>query len=200
MANDDVRATPEVDPLASFRPPDIKEDPPVARVVRTIDWGIGLAEQVLLFVLLTFLVVVSLVWFLTESFTDKPLENASYDIRYTVFLMAMVGGAFATHHRRLLSMDIVSRLVSPRVRAWVRVVTSTFALLMAGLFARYGWYIYETTSAEKNTAHWMPAIAATGAMFLGTALITVHLLLHTVIDLDYLFRGKVPPEPEGGVA
>lgn len=200
VANDDERAVPAVDPLAAFRRPDVKGDPPVARVVRTIDWGIGLAEQLLLFFLLGFLVVVSLLWFLTENFTDHPLENASYDIRYSVFLMAMVGGAFATHHRRLLSMDIISRLVSPRVRAWVRVATTTFAFSMAMLFAKYGLYIYETTSREKNTAHWMPAIAATSAMLLGTFLIAVHLLLHTIIDLDYLFRGKVPPEPEGGAA
>lgn len=176
------------------------DEPPIARAVRKFDNVIGLAEQIVLFGLLLFLVLVTFLWFVTESFMSRPLEDASYDVRYTVFLMAMVGGAFAAHHRRLLSMDVVSRVVAPRTRAWVRVVTSTFGAFMAGFFLKYGLWIFSEAQKEKSTSHWMPASAANAAMAIGAGLVMLHLVIQIVIDLDYLLRGKTPPEPEMGAA
>jgi hypothetical protein len=46
----------------------------------------------------------------------------------------------------------------------------------------------------------MPAVAAKGAMAIGSALICLHLVVQLVIDVDYLVHGKVPPEPEMGAA
>lgn len=173
------------------------DDPPIARIVRRIDGYVGFAEQCVLFFLLVFLVVVTCLWFFT-SHLSTPLENASYDVRYACFLSAMLGGAFAAHHRRLLSMDVVSHLVHGKVKAWMRVSTTVFAAVIAGLFLKYGLYVYESTSKEKTTSHWMPGWAAHGAMAIGAGLLLFHLVVQIIIDVDYLARGKTPPEPEMG--
>jgi TRAP-type C4-dicarboxylate transport system permease small subunit len=177
------------------------DDPPIARIVRKVDSAVGLAEQVLLFVLLAFLVFVTLIWFVTEHFSNTPLENASYDVRYTVFLMAMVGGAFAAHHRRLLSMDVVSRMVSAKTRGWIRVATTTFGAFMSAVFLKYGlWILDQPPKLLAETEHWMPAFAGNAAMAIGAGLLLFHLTIQVVIDLDYLVRGKAPPDPEMGAA
>lgn len=178
-----------------------KDDPPIARVLRKIDGYVGLAEQIVLFGLLMFLVFVTLLWFITEHFTASPLQDASFDVRYTVFLMAMVGGAFAAHHRRLLSMDVVSRMVSARSRAWVRVVTTAFGAFMSAVFLKYAlWILDQPKALLASTTHWMPAFFGNAAMAIGAALLVFHLTIQVVIDLDYLLRGKTPPEPEQGAA
>jgi len=174
------------------------DDPPIARRVRQIDAIVGKAEQVVLFGLLMFLVLVTFLWFITEHFMSAPLENASYDVRYACFLIAMLGGAFAAHHRRLLSMDFVSHFMSARIRAWVRLVNTIFAAFIGGLFVKYGFYIYQETSKERGASHWMPAWAGNGAMAIGATLLTFHLVCQIIIDADYLARRKLPPEPTMG--
>jgi TRAP-type C4-dicarboxylate transport system permease small subunit len=186
------------DPSPPPRP--FGDDPPIARAVRRVDNLLGRAEQVTLVALGLFLVLVCVLWLLTEKLAARPLEHASADVRYTVYLIAMVGGAYAAHHRRLLSMDVISRALSRRVRSWLRVVTTVFALLVTGIFFWYALDLYLKVRGEDAAQHWMPAEAAQGAMALGGALIAFHLLAQLAIDLDYLLRGKVPPEPELGAA
>lgn len=183
---------PPVDPFAG--------DPPLARIVRKADTAVGLAEQVVLVGLGVFVIVVALLWLVTEHTSKTPLENASADIRYTVFLMAMIGGAYAAHHRRLLSMDVVNRMISGRPRAYLRLVTLVFALVVTAAFFWYSKEIYVATADEKAIEHWMPAAAAKAAMMIGAALLLFHLTAQLVIDLAYLAAGKTPPEPEMGAA
>jgi TRAP-type C4-dicarboxylate transport system permease small subunit len=180
------------------------DDPPVARLLRTGDTMLGLAEQVVLFAMLAFLVVVTVLWFLTEHFSSTPLEGASYDVRYTCFLIAMIGGAFAAHHRRLLAMDFVSHFLPGRVKSWTRLVNTTFATVIAFVFFKYAHRLYEAQTAERHTRgaheHWMPEAGANAAMMIGAELLLIHLFVQVVIDLDYLVRGKLPPEPTMGAA
>jgi TRAP-type C4-dicarboxylate transport system permease small subunit len=181
-------------------PKPFADDPPIARAVRLADTWLGRAEQVALVVLGVFLVFVCILWFFTENLAEKPLENASADVRYTVYLMAMIGGAYATHHRRLLSMDVINRMVHGKSQAWLRVATTVFAVVITAVFFWYSLDLYLDTKKENSIEHWMPSSAAKSAMMIGSALITLHLLVQLVIDLDYLARGKTPPAPEQGAA
>jgi TRAP-type C4-dicarboxylate transport system permease small subunit len=180
------------------------DDPPVARWMRLGDTMLGLVEQIALFSMLVFLVVVTVLWFLTEHFSSTPLEGASYDVRYTCFLIAMVGGAFAAHHRRLLAMDFVSHFLPGKVKSWTRVLNTAFACVIAFVFFKYAHRLYEAQTTERHTRgaheHWMPEAGANAAMMIGAELLLLHLLVQIVIDLDYLVRGKLPPEPQMGAA
>jgi TRAP-type C4-dicarboxylate transport system permease small subunit len=176
------------------------DDPTLSRIVRRADRYLGLAEQVALLVLAGFLILVCLLWLVTEHASDKPLENASADVRYTVYLMAMIGGAYAAHHRRLLSMDVINRMVRGKAGALLRIATTLFALVITAVFFYYSLDLYLDTRHEKTIEHWMPAVAAKGAMAIGSALICLHLVVQLVIDVDYLVHGKTPPEPEMGAA
>jgi TRAP-type C4-dicarboxylate transport system permease small subunit len=136
--------------------------------------------------------------------TGKPFEGADYDVRYACFLLAMVGGAFAAHHRRLLSMDFVSHFLPNGVRPWIRLLTTGFAVVIAGVFVKYGLRIYESQTAERHTRgaqeHWMPEAGANAAMLIGAALLFIHLVVQIAIDIDYLVHRKHPPEPQMGAA
>lgn len=183
-------------------------DPPTAAIVRRVDRAVGLAEQVTLFSILVFLVLASFAWFLLGllreptawGLLDESIDGVGVDIRYGVFLSAMVGGAFATHHKRLLSMDVVSRMIGARARAWLRVGLTLFAAEMALVFFSFAQIIARETGKEHETEHWIPAEIASYSLGIGAGLIALHLFFQIMTDLDYLLRGKTPPEPEQGVA
>jgi TRAP-type C4-dicarboxylate transport system permease small subunit len=180
------------------------EEPPIAHWVRFGDSIVGLAEQLVLFCLLMFVVFVTVTSFLSDHIRDRPLEGAHNDIRYACFLLAMIGGAYAAHHRRLLSMDFVSHFLPGKIRIWTRILNTAFGAFIAGIFVKFGYYIYSSQLDEQRTRgaheHWLPESWASSAILIGASLLVMHLVLQIVIDLDYLLRGKTPPEPTMGAA
>ncbi len=180
------------------------EEPPVARALRFGDAVLGWMEQLALFSLLVFVVFVTVLSFLYDHLGDRPLVNAHSDIRYACFLLAMIGGAYAAHHRRLLAMDFVSHFLPVRIRTWTRIVNSSFAAFMCAIFVYYANRVFdigmEEMSTKGPTEHWMPQAWAASAMQIGGGLLCLHLVVQIVIDLDYLLRGRTPPEPQMGAA
>jgi TRAP-type C4-dicarboxylate transport system permease small subunit len=183
------------------------EEPWGALQLRALDAALGKHEQVVLAVLGVFIMVVCILWMFTSNFVDSELpiigkvelmENVVYDVLYATYLMAMIGGAFAAHHRRLLAMDVINRMVGSRARAWLRVTTTTFGAFITGLFFWYSLDLYTDVRSKPAPEHWMPADAGEGAMAIGAAFILVHLVVQIAIDLTYLTQGRTPPEPEMG--
>jgi TRAP-type C4-dicarboxylate transport system permease small subunit len=166
-------------------------DSPLAATLRRIDRGLGIAEQAVMVALLLVIVVVAAATVLTH------IAWADEAIRYGVFAMAMVGGAYATHHQRLLSMDVVSRSLSARGRAWLRVVLALFTLGMTALLFQGGLQILNLQTSANQSGQISTVVPA---MFIpiGMAMIGVHLLLQAVIELEYLRRSLTAPEPEQG--
>lgn len=181
-------------------PPDpaASPEPPLARTLRRLDEGVGEGERVLIAMLFASLVAVGFYrTFVDLVWNERPLW-AVEGIRVSVFAIAMMGAAFATHHKRNFSLDLLSKMFAPRGRAVLRVVLNLVAIAAALLLFYGGWLVKKTISVEKDyelvpkwIIGWFIPIAA--------ALIIVHLLLHTVIELAYLARGGTAPEPEQAV-
>jgi TRAP-type C4-dicarboxylate transport system permease small subunit len=175
-----------LDPVDRFA-----NDSPLARGLRMIDRFLGVAEQAVLVGLLFVIVLIAAATVVTHiSWADEA-------IRYGVFTMAMIGGAYATHHQRLLSMDIVSRKLPPRGRAWLRVGLAFFTLAMTIVLFRGGLQILALQQAVHQTGK-ISTVAPAMFIPIGMALIATHLLLQALIELDYLRRSQTAPEPEQG--
>lgn len=174
-------------------------EPEAARTLRRIDETIGAGERLLMTAIFVFLVCVGayrtmagLLW------NERPLW-AVEGIRVSVFAIAMMGAAFATHHKRNFSLDLLSKAFQARGRAILRVALNLVALGAATLLVYGSWLVKKTISAEKHydlvpkwIIGWFIPIAA--------SLIILHLTLHTAIEIIYLSRGKTAPEPEQAVA
>jgi TRAP-type C4-dicarboxylate transport system permease small subunit len=173
------------------------DDSELVRGLRRFDRGLGLAEQGVLFALLIAVIVASIGNYVTFKITKQPLANSSEVIRYGVFALAMLGGAFATHHQRLLSLDLLSKFLGPRGRVLLRLVLAVFTVLMAAVAIWIGWKVRGVAAAEKSHAA-IPISVPALFIPVGMALVAAHIVLQAAIDLDYLRRGKLPPEPEPG--
>jgi TRAP-type C4-dicarboxylate transport system permease small subunit len=192
---------PEVDIGPASRASQIKiegpttypDDGALSSLVRKVDNGVGLIEQAALFFLLAAIVVTAS----TAAIYDKVLHEHLGRWWYTVvrggtFAIAMFGAAYASHQQRHLAMDLVSRRLTPRGRLVLGVILKLFTILIAVVLFRSGMHqrdhvggLGDEFVSDKTIVTMLP---------IGCALIILHSLLHIVLDVDYLVRGKLPPE------
>jgi TRAP-type C4-dicarboxylate transport system permease small subunit len=182
---------------APFAPADrlrFPDDDTLSRWLRVTDWGIGLVEQAALFVVLGAVVLTAAAAALSDRVVGVPFGPWWFDIvRGGTFAVAMLGAVFATHQRRHLAMDLVSRRVPPRSRLVLRIALALFTMFVVGLLRRSGLHQLDTLG-EESSDHLVSTRMIVWLLPVGASLIILHTGLHMVIDIDYLARGKTPPE------
>jgi len=169
------------------------DDGPLSANVRKVDHGVGLLEQAFLFVLLVAIVLTASAAALGDKLFGYHLGRWWFTVvRGGTFTIAMIAAAFATHQQRHLAMDLVSRRLTPRGRLVLGMLLKVFTIAIAVVLFRSGMHqrdhvggVVEEFVSDKTIVTMLPV---------GCALIILHSLLHIVIDLDYLVRGKLPPE------
>jgi TRAP-type C4-dicarboxylate transport system permease small subunit len=167
------------------------DDGPVSRLVRRIDLLLGRAEQVALVVLLATVVLTAGGHALLDRFGGLRLEFKDQVVRAGTFAMAMFGAAFASHQGRHLSMDLVSRRLSPRARLFLKVILALFTIAVVALIVRSGFHLIDR---EKHEEQLLSTRRIALLIPIGGGLIVLHTILHTIIDVDYIVRRKTPPE------
>lgn len=167
------------------------DDDTLARVVRWIDNAIGLAEQVALVAILAIVVLTAVGHTLLDRFADMRLEFKDHVIRAGTFALAMLGAAFATHQARHLALDLVSRRLSPRARLILKLNLALFTIAIVVVLVHSGLNLIDREQAE---AHLLSTRRLAWLIPIGGGLLILHTVLHTIIDIDYLVRGKTPPE------
>ena len=192
---------PEMDVGPASRGSEIKLDAPmtypddgaVSGLVRKVDVGVGLLEQGVLFFLLASVVVTASMAAIYDKVLHEHLGRWWYTVvRGGTFTIAMFGAAYATHQQRHLAMDLVSRRLSPRGRLILGTLLKIFTIVIAAVLFRSGMHqrdhvggLGDEFVSDKTIVTMLPV---------GCALIILHSFLHIVIDVDYLVRGKLPPE------
>jgi TRAP-type C4-dicarboxylate transport system permease small subunit len=170
------------------------DDGPIAGWLRRADHGLGVAEQAVLVLLLTAVVVTAATAALSDRVLGVRLGRWWFDIvRGGTFSIAMIGAVFASHQQRHLAMDLVSRRLPPRGRPMLRVMLALFTVLVAALLVRSGLHQLDTVGDERGE-HLISTHAIVMFMPIGAVLIIAHTVLHMVIDVEYLVRRRLPPE------
>ncbi|MEO7736081.1 MAG: TRAP transporter small permease, partial [Kofleriaceae bacterium] len=187
------------DPLAlGAAPATFPDDGPLSRGVRRVDDLLGRIEQGFVFGLLALVVCVAAFAALHDRFTSDHVGRWwHYIVRGGTFATAMFGAVFATQQQRHLAMDLVSRRLTPRGRLMLGVVLKLLTIAVAALLFQSG--LHQRSVAGGNESLNLFGLRIVDAdivstISIGAALIALHSLLHMVIDLDYLVRGKLPPE------
>jgi TRAP-type C4-dicarboxylate transport system permease small subunit len=176
-----------------LKPPEYPDDSAVSANVRKVDGYIGIIEQILLFALLAAVVLTAAGAALSDKIFHEPFGRWWFTVvRDGTFTIAMLGAVFATHQQRHLAMDLVSRKIPPRGRLVLAIALRLFTILVAYLLYKSGMHQREHVGGtvkqfidDKTVVTMMP---------IGAALISLHCVLHIIIDADYLARGKTPPE------
>jgi TRAP-type C4-dicarboxylate transport system permease small subunit len=169
------------------------DDGPLSHNVRRVDNILGLIEQGVLFVLLAAVVTTAACAALSDKVLHEPMGRWWFTVvRGGTFTIAMIGAVFATHQQRHLAMDLISRKLPPRGRQVLGIVLKLFTIFIALVLFRSGQHQMEHVGGSSEEIISDKTIVA--MMPVGAALIILHSILHIIIDVDYLARGKTPPE------
>lgn len=173
-------------------PQSYPDDGSLARTLRAIDRGIGLGEQIVLVALLACLVLTAASHALLDRFANYPLSFKDHVVRGSTFAIAMLGAALASHQMRHLSMDLISRQLSPRARLFLRVLLGVFTIGVVVILMRSGFRVID--GAGLSSEGFISDVRLAYLIPIGGALVIVHTALHAIIDVDYIVRRKTPPE------
>lgn len=187
------------DPLAlGAPPPTFPDDGSLSRGVRRVDDLLGRIEQGFVFGLLALVVVVAALAALHDRVSSDHMGRWwHYIVRGGTFATAMFAAVFATQQQRHLAMDLISRRLSPRGRLVLGVGLKLLTIGVAALLFQSGLHQREVAGGSESLQVFGLRIIDADivtTISIGAALIALHSLLHMVIDLDYLVRGKLPPE------
>ena len=94
-------------------------------------------------------------------------------------------------------MDLISRRLRPRARLFLKVILALFTIGIVYLMVRSGFHTIAKEGEFKTDDKLITPVRLAYLVPIGGALIIVHTALHTIIDLNYIFRGKTRVEPEG---
>jgi TRAP-type C4-dicarboxylate transport system permease small subunit len=174
------------------------DDGSLSRTVRQIDQVLGWIEQAVVFALLALVVSVAALAALHDRMAATHIGRWwHYIVRGGTFATAMFAAVFATQQQRHLAMDLVSRRISPRGRLILGVALKLLTIGVMVLLFQSG--LHQRAVAGGNESLDVLGLHVVDAdivstISIGAALIGLHALLHLVIDIDYLIRGKLPPE------
>ena len=171
---------------------DESAEPRLVLILRNIDQALGWVEQMLLALFLVMLVGVGVL----QAIATKAGHNFIWSfevIRFSVFFIAMTGAALSAQTERLISLDLIPRLLPPLTRARLKLFVRLFTILICIMVIIGG--VSLSKSAAHETHHLIPHDSGLLALPIGAGLIGIHLLLHSLIDLTYLRRGALPPNP-----
>lgn len=174
------------------------DDGPLSRTLRQIDHLLGRIEQGVVFGLLALVVTVATIAALHDRIVAAHIGRWwHYIVRGGTFAIAMFAAVFTTQQQRHLAMDLVSRRLSPRGRLILGVGLKLLTAGMVALLFQSGLHQRDVAGGNESLdllgLHIVDADIVT-TISIGAALIGLHALLHLAIDVDYLIRGKLPPE------
>jgi TRAP-type mannitol/chloroaromatic compound transport system permease small subunit len=171
------------------------DDGPFAKSVRKLDNLIGKGEQVVLVFILGMVILFGASHALLDKIAHIHVPYKDDVIKSGTFAIAMLGGAFASHQMKHLSMDLLSRRFSPRNRLFLRITLMLFVIFVLILLIKSGFAnIANEKQFNQGGDFLVSRVKVAWLIPIGGALMIIHSVLHIIIDADYLKRGVVPPE------
>lgn len=191
--------TPESAGASSVGSGSKSNDPAWVQALLTVDRYIGLGEQALLVVFLVSLIAVGSYQAIGRNFLNLSPAWSFDALRYLVFFIAIFGAALSAHTKQVIRMDVLTRVLSPRGRAYARLTTGVFTIAVSLFLAYAFWHFRSTALASETKYEFIPISTVALAMPIGMVLISFHILVQMIVMATTLARGEVPVEEEQAV-
>jgi TRAP-type C4-dicarboxylate transport system permease small subunit len=164
--------------------------------VSGFDEALGQGERTLLAIVFAVLVLTGLYRTAVEQLFNERPPWAIELVRVSAFAIGMFGAAYAAQSQRNFGLDLVSALFSAKTKAYVRVMTNIATLFAAGLLYYGGGLVQEALKKEKAHYELIPLWVTGWFIPAAAVLIGIHVICHLIVEVDFLRRGKLAPEPE----
>lgn len=191
---EDAEPPPRMSSMELHAPLSFPDDGPFAKKVRAVDNAIGKGEQAVLVFMLAMVILFGAGGAILKlAHVHMPYKDDV--IKTGTFAIAMLGGAFASHQMKHLSMDLLSRRFSPRNRLFLRITLSLFVIFVLILLIKSGFANIENEKQFQQAGEYLVSrVKVAWLIPIAAFMMIVHAILHIILDIDYIARGKVPPE------
>jgi len=98
------------------------------KVLNFIDEVIAKIETAIVITLLSLMIIVGFTQVILRNFFETGLLWADPFLRYAVLWLAFVGASLATREDRHINIDILTRLLSPKLKKLNSIIINIFAL------------------------------------------------------------------------
>lgn len=147
-------------------------------MVRRIGRIVRVAEDALLVLLLVGMILLAAAQILLRNVAHTGIGWSDPALRLAVLWVALLGAMSATRARKHISIDILSHLVSSRVRTPIRRLTDLFSAGVCGLIAWHaGRFVFAEWEAQTRAFGLVPAWLAQLIIPAGFATIALRFLL-----------------------
>jgi TRAP-type C4-dicarboxylate transport system permease small subunit len=132
-----------------------------------------------------------------QLWVPPPPEWIDGVIRHSVFVLGFLGAAYATFSGRHIRIDAITRLLGPRARMTLRIVTGLAAVVVCAVVVRAAHEFLEICRQEASEAGAQGQFftSARGAMVIiaGVGTVGFHFFVQVCIDAVYVVTGREPP-------
>lgn len=128
-----------------------------------LDEIIALVEKYLVVLLLSLMMVLSFMQIVLRNFFETGLSWGDVLVRYLVLWVAFIGAAMATKEGRHINMEVFSRWVSDKGRAYLNGLSYLCSIFICGLLTYAAFkFIYFEAQMGSTTIFgipiWMPEL------------------------------------------
>jgi TRAP-type C4-dicarboxylate transport system permease small subunit len=113
-------------------------------------------------------------------------------LRVMVLWIGLLGALVATRENKQISIDVLTRLLTPRQKAISQIITRLFAASVSGLIAWHAlWFVIDEWSVGDTAFANIPAWLLEAVIPLGFGVIALRYLCEVVSGIYWLIRGEV---------
>ncbi len=141
-------------------------------------------EEGLLVLMLSAMILLASWQILVRNLFDSGLFWADPALRMMVLWLALLGAIAATRDDRHIRIDLVSRFLSARGKAWVQIVNDLFSAVVCGLIAWHaGRLVYIEWQDGSELFGGLPAWLGESIIPLGFGLMALRFLFSVPLRL-----------------
>ena len=165
------------------------------KLIRAVDAILARAETILLITFLGAMVVMAFLQVVLRNVFGTGLLWGDTLVRHMLLWAGFLGGALAAFEERHISIDALTKYLSPRIKHIAALLTNLFAAVVCYALARAAWtFLRDEMSAGGEFILALPGWVAVVIIPIGYALLMIHFVLKVLEHAS----GVVVPRPKEG--
>lgn len=166
------------------------------RLIQTILYGVVRLEELLLAVMLTVMILLACYQIGLRWFTSGGIAWIDPLLRYLVLWSGLLGAVLATARGEHISLDVVSYLLSERLKTWLSIITQCFSACIAFfLFRATLLFIRSEVEYGGTTLFHLPSWGWNLIFPIAFGLICFHFSIATLQALFQAFSTQADVNP-----
>ena len=159
------------------------------KVIKKIDLALNKVEGALLILMLSTMVVVAFGQVMLRNVFHTAILGADILLRHLVLWIGFLGAAIATSEERHINIDALRRLLPPRIRSAVDVLTDIFAAVVCFFLMNAARVFVESEMTDNRMVfQGIPTWYVQSIIPIGFGLLVVHFTIRAILRAHAFVR------------